>query len=487
MTPPAGPTPLPHGFRIQLAPDTVQLADGMWFGGSPARVMRLTRAGRKAWRQLAEGGAVTSAAAGALARRLTDTGMAHPCPPESAAVSPDVTVVIPVHDRTELLDRCLAALDGRHPVVVVDDGSQDPGAVAAVVRRHGATLVRRPVNGGPAAARSTGLEHVTSELVAFLDSDCVPVPGWIEALAWHFADPLVAAVAPRVTALAPDGWAGRYTRASCSLDLGEQPARVAPRTRVSHVPTAALLARRTALLEVARDGAVFDPAMRVGEDVDLIWRLHERGGRIRYDPSVRIGHREPVTWRALLTRRMRYGTSAAPLALRHPTSVPPLVLHAWPAVTVGALLARRPVVAAAAFGMANLTMLRTLRQADVPTDGVPRAMAVAVQQTWLGTGRYATQFAAPALIALMAPGGRRRWGRRAAVASLLLGPGVAAWAARRPALDPVRFTLGTLADDIAYGTGVWIGCLTHGTGIPLRPVLTWRPLRIDPTTGEQRS
>lgn len=471
--------PLPLGSRITLDPGTVELADGLLFGGSPARVLRLTPAGRLAWKELADG-PVASPAAGALARRLTDAGLAHPSPPDQARTGADVTVIIPVHERSALLDRCLTALDGLHPVLVVDDGSHAVSEIAEVARRHGVKLVRRPVNGGPAAARNTGLEHATSELVAFIDSDCLPHPGWVDELAWHFADPLVAAVAPRITALAAESSSGSYTRANGSLDLGDQQARVVPNTRVSYVPTAALVARRAALLDVARQGMTFDPAMRVGEDVDLIWRLHESGWRIRYDPEVTIDHHEPATWRGLLSRRFRYGTSAAALAARHPTSVPPLVLHPWPALTVAALLARRPLVAATAFGVSNVAMIHTLRKADVPAKGVPAALLTAVRQTWLGTGRYSTQFAAPLLLGLLAAKGRKSTGRRIAVASLLLGPPLTAWAEQRPALDPVRFTLATLADDIAYGAGVWTGCLTHRTMIPVRPVIARRPLRIDP-------
>ena len=77
-----------------------------------------------------------------------------------------------------------------------------------------------------------------------------------------------------------------------------------PGSRVSYVPTAALLVRRSALDSVAIDDAaipapghlagpgplssrgVFDPALRYGEDVDLIWRLHDAGWRVRYEPSV---------------------------------------------------------------------------------------------------------------------------------------------------------------------------------------------------------
>lgn len=471
-------TPLPPGFRIELDPDARQLADGLWFGGSPARVLRLTAAGQAAWREL-EAGPVTSTTAGTLARRLTDAGLAHPVPPTPAG-APDLTVVVPVRDRAELLDRCLAGLDGRHPVLVVDDGSRDPAAVAAVAAAHGAKLVRRDVNGGPGAARSTGCEHVSTDLIAFLDSDCVPAGDWADRLAAHFADPLLAAVAPRVRALAPDTWAGRYTRAAGSLDLGDRCARVAPGTRVSYVPTAALVARRSALSALAAGGPVFDPELRVGEDVDLVWRLHAAGFRVRYAPDVTVDHHEPTSWPGLLGRRARYGTSAAPLALRHPKALAPLGLHPWPALTVGALLARRPLLAAAAFGGSVGGMTRFLRANDVPANGVVRAMATAVHQTWLGCGRYGTQFAAPLLAALLVPGGRRRWGRRAAVASLLLGPPLTAWAKRRPELDPVRYTTAAIADDLAYGAGVWAGCLAERTTVPLRPALVRRPLKIDP-------
>ncbi|MEV0069351.1 mycofactocin biosynthesis glycosyltransferase MftF [Amycolatopsis sp. NPDC050768] len=465
--------PLPHGFRVVLDPGTKQLTGALWFGGSPARVLRLTAAGQKAWRTL-ENGPVDSPATGALARRFTDAGLAHPVPPPPRN-PPDLTIVVPVHDRADELARCLAGLDGAHPVLVVDDASADPAAIAAVAAAHGAKLVRRDTNGGPAAARNTALDHVTTELIAFLDSDCVPRPEWTDRLAAHFADPLLAAVAPRIRPLAPDTTAGRYTRAAGSLDLGDQQARVAPGTRVSYVPTAALVARRSALEAVAQGGAVFDPAMRVGEDVDLVWRLHAAGLRVRYDPSVLVDHEEPTTWRGLLSRRFRYGTSAAPLTQRHPDAMAPLVLHPWPTLTVAGLLTRKPLAAAAGFAGAVLSMRKTLQQGDIPTDGVTRAMATAVHQTWLGAGRYTTQYAAPALVAVLLAGGRHRL----AAASLLLGPPLASWLTRRPDLDPVRYSAAAVADDLAYGAGVWAGCLTHRTAAPLRPRVAWRPLRID--------
>jgi hypothetical protein len=120
-----------------------------------------------------------------------------------------------------------------------------------------------------------------------------------------------------------------------------------------------------------------DAAVLVHEDVDLVWRLHDAGWRIRYDPAVRVSHHEPRGWAPLLARRFRYGTSAAPLAMRHPGQVPPVVLHPWPALTVAGLLAGRLSVAGLADDVAYGTgvwagALRARSTAPVRADPAPR-------------------------------------------------------------------------------------------------------------------
>ena len=116
--------------------------------------------------------------------------------------------------------------------------------------------------------------------------------------------------------------------------------------------------------------------------------------------------------------------------------------------------------------------------------GVAAAMARAAFQTWLGIGRYATQFAGPALLAsIVLPGrhGRPSWGRRTACLSLLLGPPLTTWLRNRPAVSAPRFVLGRIADDACYGAGVWTSALDERTLTPLRPRIAARPLPIDPS------
>jgi mycofactocin glycosyltransferase len=579
-------------------PQTQFVGADVLFGGSPPRLLRLNPAGQRALAELRRG-PVCSPAAGKLARRLTDTGMAHPRPPAgeagpagggsppagdargpgpgapgvaargSGAVGrppgpalfageagpagggslragdargpgapgivlresgaggrpprtalPDVTVVIPARDRLAHLDRCLTALGRTYPVVVVDDGSRQAAEIAGLCRRHGATLIRRSSSGGPGPARNDGLAQVSTPLVAFLDSDCEAGPEWITSLAAHFADPLVAAVAPRVRPITGPGSAGRYLGARAPLDMGPQEGRVLPLTRLSYVPTAALLVRRAAVdadtpgtdfpagprsstrrsstgpsntgpsstdpsrTEPSSTGPVgagpFDADLRYGEDVDLVWRLAEAGWRVRYDPAASISHAEPATWVRVLGRRFRYGNSAAPLARRHPGKVPPLVLQAWPALAVAALLARRPAAALAAYGAGTGQLVRLLRGWDVPPKGVLRPMADSVLQTWLGAGRWTIQYALPVAAATLArPGGRTartRLGRRLAVASLLAGPPLAEWRRIRPPLNAAAFSLGYVADEAAYGAGVYRGVLTERLLSPLLPAVAWRPL-----------
>ena len=279
---------LPNGFAIELADDVHRSRDGaLMLGGSPPRLLRLSKSAAR----LLEPGrfTVADAATSALARRLVDIGVAHPRPP----VGPvrDVTIVIPVRDRTRLLNLLLASLRAEPqtssvPVLVVDDGSADRAAVASVTRRHGATLLAHSRNQGPAAARNTGLRQARTGFVAFCDSDVLPETGWLGPLLAQFTDPAVALAAPRVVGLptSQPGWLGQYDDVRSPLDMGGREAPVLPLSALAYVPGATLVVRRAAV------AGGFAPELRTGEDVDLCLRLHEAGWRMRYVPSSRAGH-----------------------------------------------------------------------------------------------------------------------------------------------------------------------------------------------------
>jgi mycofactocin system glycosyltransferase len=429
-------------------------------GGSPWRVMQLTAAGLRVLEQL-EQGAVSSDAALALGRRLIDAGLAHPRPPRRDGVA-GVTVVVPVHDRPAELDRCLSALGSDTPVIVVDDGSRDRVTVADVATRHGARLVHRATCGGPAAARNAALPDVHTELIAFLDSDCVPESDWLRALVGHFEDPRVGAVAPRVRSLPASGSLARYLAARSPLDMGDRECAVMPGARVSYVPTAALLVRKRAL------AAGFDERLRYGEDVDLVWHLRDAGWRIRYDPAVTVAHREPERLHRLLARRFRYGTSAAPLASRHPGRLAPAVLPPWPTFVAVLILAGRPCAAALVSGHQSSALARRLTALGLPHALGARWFGKATYYAAVSLAQYTAMYALPLLPAVSLRA-RRPW-----PLALLALPALDGWWRRRPRLDPIRWTALWLADDAAYGAGVYWGCVKTASVEPLIPARSAR-------------
>jgi hypothetical protein len=63
--------------------------------------------------------------------------------------------------------------------------------------------------------------------------------------------------------------------------------------------------------------------------------------------------------------------------------------------------------------------------------------------------------------------------RRAAALTLVV-PALCDWVTDRETLDPLRYVALHVADDLAYGTGVWVGSARCGTVVPLMPRVSWR-------------
>lgn len=461
--------PLPTGFRVAWDDRTRQRSGGtILLGGSPWRVSRLSERTRAFVADLRSRGpsglAVGNPQDGSVARVLLDRGFVNPVPPGQEADRPTVANVIPVLDRLE----GLRALLGSHraaSTLVVDDGSADPEAVAAVAAAFGAGLVRHERNRGPAAARNTGFRATTAEVVAFVDSDCVVDEGWPDALLWHFADPGVGAVAPRVAPVrGAGGVVARFEQARSALDMGRHPELVRPGSRLGFVPSAALLVRRAALGEGG-----FDEGLRLGEDVDLVWRLVDAGWQVRYDPGVVVRHQGRESLVSWLRRTFEYGTSAADLELRHPGRLAPARLSGW---NVAALLLAgrgRPAAGLAVLGLASVQLARQL-------DGLPQPGRLAAETVTRGVLADAAQagrllrrewWPVGAVTLLAAP--RSRVARLGAAAMLV--PIAMDFWRERPSLDPLRYLSLQLLDDAAYGSGVIASSIRSRSVRPLVPVV----------------
>jgi len=472
-------TPLPAGFTLHQAASTAHLDDGaVVLGGSPVRLFRISARAQHLIDRWRAGHPVDDREGERLlARRLVSSGAYNPRPTTSEFNYDHVTVVIPVRNRPAQLDRLLHALPDL-ACVVVDDASTDPGATKEIAEHHGARFVALADNCGPAGARNAGLAAVHTPLVAFVDSDCVPPPAWLDPLLGHFDDPVVGAVAPRVvpahnaSGTQDQDPVRRYEAVRSSLDRGPVEGLVRRGSPIPYVPSAALVVRAA----VASGPELFDPTLRGGEDVDLVWRLADAGWDVRFVPQSTVEHDGPATIGDFLARRTFYGTSAAPLARRHARALAPLDVSAW-SLAVWLLAAkRRPVLAL--LTLATSTGLLAHRLRDLTHDPVAVATRIAADGT--------TRAAVPALSGLT-----RAW-------SPALLAGLAFPRTRKPAalallipafadlmkdskqrqdgsdIRPGPYVALHVADDAAYGAGVWLGCARERTVAPLVPRVSFR-------------
>lgn len=438
----------------------------MVVGGVPRRLIRLSDVARHELDRLMRPGPATATPAvwRRVIRPLLDAGLLHPVPGPGSLTLADVTVVVPVRDRWGALYRLLPALSDAARVIVVDDGSTDgSGDVAEAL---GATVVRRAVAGGPAAARNAGLSLVRTPLVALVDSDMRLEAGWERDLLPHFDDPGVAVVAPRVIGdvAERDDALARYEVARSAQDLGPDPGYVRPGNRASFLPAAMLVARTDALAEMGG----FDSDLQVGEDVDLVWRLGDAGWRVRYEPASVVYHDARPSLPTLLRRRVDYGTSAAALHKRHPGKVAPIGISPWSAAVWASALAGQ-------FGVAAIIGVTSTMRLAASLDGVVRdrwaAARLIAGRGYLGTSRLLAAAVTRSWLPLAAAAAWRFPRTRLAIAAAVLLPPLADWIERRPPIGPGAYIALRLADDAAYCAGVWLGCARERTLGPLLPRL----------------
>jgi glycosyltransferase involved in cell wall biosynthesis len=227
-----------------------------------------------------------------------------------------ISVVIPAYNAASTIRECLEAVTNQtlprdqFEVIVVDDGSRDQ--TAAIAGALGARVLAVS-HGGPAAARNRGVEAARGDYILFTDADCAPATDWLE----RTIAPLQAgAVGVKGAYLTRQrGLLPRYVQA----EFEERYRRLARADRIDFVDTYAAGYRRDALLE----SGGFDPSFPVPsvEDVELSFRLAQRGLRLVFDGEARVYHRHPTDLLSYLRRKWRYGIYRVTVYRRFPGKV----------------------------------------------------------------------------------------------------------------------------------------------------------------------
>jgi GT2 family glycosyltransferase len=225
---------------------------------------------------------------------------------------PRFSVVVCTHNGAATLRECLdglAELDyPAHEVIVVDDGSTDSSA--AIASDYDCRLIRTE-NRGLSAARNTGLAVASGEIVAYVDDDTKPDPDWLKYLARTFMTTSHAGIGGPNLALTDDG---RVARCVAHAPGGPTHVLISDQ-EAEHIPGCNMAFRRQALEQVGG----FDPRFRAaGDDVDICWRMRERGQTLGFSPAAVVWHHRRNSIRAYWRQQRGYGAAEAELERKWP-------------------------------------------------------------------------------------------------------------------------------------------------------------------------
>jgi O-antigen biosynthesis protein len=288
-------------------------------------------------------------ALGAVSRAFADAPLR---PPSDA---PLFSVIVCTYNGARTLDQCLAGLGAldypNYEVIVVSDGSTDEteqiarrhaeqtarrheeqtawGHEERVGQRHAERIGRRhevrfvqTENRGLSSARNLGLSLARGELVAYLDDDASPDPHWLTYLAHHFQQGEDVGVGGPNLPFPEDGPVAQGV-----ANAPGGPTHVLLDDRhAEHIPGCNMAFRRRELLEL--EG--FDERFRIaGDDVDLCWRVLERGWTLGFNPGAVVWHHRRDSVRGYLSQQRGYGRAEALLERKWPEKYGPAGHVAW--------------------------------------------------------------------------------------------------------------------------------------------------------------
>jgi len=225
---------------------------------------------------------------------------------------PRVSVVVASYNGARTIRDTLDALQRlAYPdfeVIVVNDGSTD--ATRRIAAQYPVRLISTP-NMGLSHARNVGWRAATGDIVAYIDDDAYPDPHWLHYLAHRFETGHWVGVGGPNIAPPGDG-----PIAECVANAPGGPVHVLlTDAEAEHIPGCNMAFRRDALEAIGG----FDPRFRTaGDDVDVCWRLQERGGRIGFHAGAMDWHHRRDSVAMYWRQQKGYGRAEALLEAKWP-------------------------------------------------------------------------------------------------------------------------------------------------------------------------
>jgi len=219
---------------------------------------------------------------------------------------PDVSVVISCYNKRETIAQSIRSVllqeRVRFELIVVDDGSTDgSNNILDAFSTDERVKITKKDHSGISATKNIGLANARSDIVYFVDGDCVLDQNSLARLLSCFTSPRVGCVGGAVRAI------NKSSLIANAIELMQNEVK-------RKWPFGANVAYRKEAL--ARTGG-FDEGVEAGEDVDLFLRVKKTGFYFAYNPDIVARTVNPESFSSFLNQRFHWGIGFAQLAERH--------------------------------------------------------------------------------------------------------------------------------------------------------------------------
>jgi glycosyltransferase involved in cell wall biosynthesis len=203
-----------------------------------------------------------------------------------------ISVIIPLYNDEKNISLVLQGLleqsSAPHEVVVVDNGSTDLGkeAVRGFIKRFPANvlMLEEEKERGPGMARNRGIRCSSGDIIAFLDSDCIPERKWIESIdAFFISRPNFDAVGGIYYAYQCETILDHFMNKFWIADPITQPEQQIKDDKDIYIGRHIITYNCAFRKEAVEKIGFFDPLFRfAGEDIDYVFRTLRSRRKICY-------------------------------------------------------------------------------------------------------------------------------------------------------------------------------------------------------------
>ena len=218
---------------------------------------------------------------------------------------PSFSVVICSHNGSktirDTIEGCMGLDYPDFEIIVVNDGSTD--STREITEQYPVRLINT-VKRGLSNARNTGIYAANGDIIAFTDDDAYPESYWLKYLASLYISSDFAGIGGPNLAVYGEGFV-----ADCVANSPGRPSHVLTTDEVAeHIPGCNMSFRKLILIEVGG----FDPVFRsAGDDVDICWRIQQKGYTIGFHPAAIVWHHCRNSIRMYWKQQKGYGKAEA--------------------------------------------------------------------------------------------------------------------------------------------------------------------------------